>query len=483
MSREVDMPNRTTRRPMVVESARDLRGRYARCCEEYKENGPEVFVRKLCEQLGLIDAKGRTFTDPRTGWIALNPERKLEAASVSPLALTHAVLGPDWANTLGLDTQGDSFLSGAFLREATAPAIGPSALANVTAWKAGIAGLLQAALLEAYDDPQYVLADLAGVMPMTPGTPPTQRLIGVVPSAQPAPTFDPAQGHPAFRLDDIFVGTSTPKLKGGKILINKLTAFHDITGGQITATAAKLGDAIRMAEELDFIHLLVGLLNNFSMGFTADASATAYNSYNETAVDFASYFYVNSHVNNPTDYRNIGLALDLFANMKHPIKQTPIVVNPQNLTAICPLPSMEAALKECNAPTTMRRFDNQGAAGTKQPGVGYMGPQPNPYGGTIGKIVTSPWLRFVLGRTSATPSDSNPYGGSGLTEGTTAMRWYLGDYNRAIKKRVGWGVSSQNIAPNSHLAADYLVDFGLIVDAYYHFQVVSPWHMIQNKQA
>lgn len=484
MPKDIAPPSESPRssQPRVRESSYDLRNRYKQFCENYGDRGPELYAAKLCEQVGLIDDKGRPFTDPRTGTIALNPNRKMESESISPEHLMYAILGPECRNYLD-PQQGGNFLSPSFLKETAAPAIGPSALANITAFKTGITGLYMAKMLESYESAEFVVGKLPGVDPMAPGTPQNQRLINVVGSGLPAPQFDPSQGHPAFRLDDMFVYTDKPLLKGGKIMVNKLTAFHDITGGKILQEAAGLGYSIALAEELDAIHVLTGNKNNFTMGFTDDLTASSYNTYNATAVDFASYFYVNSHANNPTDYRNLGLNLDLLSNMKHPKKRTPIMVPAANTVAVVPLPSMKAALMECNAPQTMRRFDNQAAVGTKQPGVAYMGPQNNPYAGSFGSIVESAWLRFILSNTSGAISDSNPYGGLGLTEGTTAMRWYHGDFNKGIKKRVGWNINPVNIAPNSVTAADYLVDFGLFVDAYYHYQVVCPWAMIENKQA
>lgn len=485
MPKDIQLPSESprTRVARTRENVRDLRERYKGYCENYGPNGPEVFVRKMCEQLGLIDGKGRSYWDDNRGWITLNPDRKLESTSISLEDWTYAVLGPECRTYLDPQQGGNSFLDQAWLKENAAPAIGPSALANVTAWKAGIAGLLQAAVLEQLDDPQFVCADLAGTIPMSPGTPPNQRLIGVVPSGLPAPEFDPAQGVPKTKLDDMFIATGRPKLKGNGIMVNKLTAFHDITSGEIIRRAAEVGYTIKLAEELDFIHLLVGLLNNFAMGFTADSSATSYNSYNASAVDFSSTFWINSHVNPITDYRNLGINRDLFSKMRHPVKRTPINVWPSATTAICAYPSIAAALMEANAAQTMRRFDNQAAAGTKQPGVAYMGPQANPYGGSVGKIVESQWLQVVMLAASATPSESNPIGGLGLTDGTTALRWYHGDYTKAIRKRAGWNVQSINVNPNEYMAANHLLEFGLLVHEYYHYQVVSPWHMLECKQS
>lgn len=471
------------RTPRVRESARSLREKYAGFCSNYGAKGPELYVRKMCEQLGLIDNRGNAFWDAKRGWITLNPNRTLDAGSIDLMHFTEAVLGPEWRTYLDPQQGGNSFLDQAWLRENTAPAVGPSALANVTAWKAGIAGLLQAIVLEALDMPEFVLAQLAGTLPAGQGTPPNQRLIGVVPSGLPAPEFDPQQGHPKTKLDDMFIYTARPKLKGNGIFVNKLTAVHDITGGEIVRKASEVGYTIALANELDFIHLLTGLLNNFSMGFTADSAATAYNTYNATAVDFTSYFYVNSHVNPITDYRNLGINRQLFFKMRHPVNRTPIAVPASATTAICADPVVAAQLAEANAVQTMRRYDNSGTAGSKQPGVAYMGPQPNPYGGSVGKIVESQWLQTVFLATSATPSESNPIGGLGLTDGTTAMRWYHGDYSRMIKKRGWWNVAPINVNPNEYTAANNLLEFGLLVNEYYHYQVCSPWHGLECKQS
>jgi len=172
--------------------------------------------------------------------------------------------------------------------------------------------------------------------------------------------------------------------------------------------------------------MVAGCASTFATGGKWKWKGTEYAVYNSNAVDFASYWYVNTLTDTLQDWSDIDAAYQLFTEMRDPFTREPINLSP-TLTLLTS-PQLGATVKRIQNATEVR-------VGTST-GTSPMTVTPNPIRSFT--LVESMYLyRRLLDTGTA---------GSGAQ---AAAYWYLGDFRRAFAWMEAWPITASQAPPNS----------------------------------
>src|ERR1700726_892332 len=135
----------------------------------YESAGPGSFVRRTYQALGLCDAAGKRHHDRAGNATLVNPKdaqgheiERFRPDEYSLRDLAESLIGDDWSEQLNPDAIKRTALleDKRSILEAGTGAITASAFANINAFTAVVAGLLEVSVLEGWKNPQYFADDL-----------------------------------------------------------------------------------------------------------------------------------------------------------------------------------------------------------------------------------------------------------------------------------------------------------------------------------
>jgi hypothetical protein len=460
-----------------------LRDRYKEICDGAHAQPPRVIADHVAhmvkEAVGLVDADGNYFKR-EDDFPTLAKVRKHRCSELKLDVLAKAIVGPEWGRVL---------CERRWLQEEAAAPIGPSHLANVSAWTAAVGGLVQGSILEGYETSDFDLVDLfpvrnPAVMFWNGG----ERYAAVVGPSRPAPKFGPGQQHPDARIDAMWVEPGPLAKYGQKILVTKETAFVDLTGGRVLAEARELGMGLRYRENELCLDVITGQTNNFKLGLTADASATGYNTYGATVpTGNGTTATLGNDIVNPVSSDPLTVfntSQNALLNFKHPVTGLPMPMAARLNTLL--IPSSIAWFATYVNSIQNITLGSQPAA----PGPGALGgtfptgwvTAQNPFAGLFNRVIASQWLYFRhAAATAAADPDLTP--GLGLSTGVAgnANRWYRLDPERFACRRVAWEPQQVEFGAQSFTMLDQNIVFGAAADMALQVQVLSPWAIQRNR--
>jgi len=459
---------------MIYEMVRD--GYKAACDGGAADPGREI-ARVVRESIGLTDPQTGDYHRRPDGFPQLAKDRKRTVTDFNLEAVTEGLLGHRWKNLL--------CAGGQWIREEAVAPIGPSHLANISAWTATVGGLVQGSILEGYETADFDLADLFPTRPAVfwQGG---ERYTGVVGPSRPAPKVGPGESHPDARLDAMWVEPGPMSKYGHKITVARETAHVDITGGQVLSAARDLGFGLRYRENELVIDVITGQTNNFKLGLTADASATGYNTYGATVpTGGGTTGTLGNDITNPmTDpLTTFNASQEALIVYKHPVTGLPMPMANRLTTLLIPSGLQWFA--------TYLNTVGQITLGSQpaSPGPGALGgtfptgwtTAANPFGGLFNKVVVSQWLQ-TRHLASTTQTDPDLSAGLGLST-ANSRRWYRLDPARFACRRMAWDVTQTDIPMNNFVMADQGLVFGSVANIAVQVQVLNPWAIQRNKVA
>jgi hypothetical protein len=462
-----------------------IQAEYKKVCEGAGGMGDQsrraaLFAAAVRRDIGLTDSQGRVSTDTN-GLPRLRTDAPIPLASFSLRQFTEAVLGPDWADTLGLNDNG--FSGNGFRRllsEADAGAIGPSAFMNVAAWSSAISGLYAAQFIDSYSNqPEYKIRALFPdrKAEIWQGG---QRLIDIFPPYEPLPAVGPGQEAPSMKLDALWVETSPLVKYAGKIEVLKETAHVDISGGQFMSKAKMAGASAALRENENAISIVTGQVNNFRLGFLNDAAATSYNTYGPTINGVA----IPNDLTNPVnDVGAFTISKQALSNIKNPMTGYPMAV--ELPTTIVPMRLEDVFMAIASAQSTAALTQIVSTAFQQPPADGkfptFQTNMENPYRRMFSNIVSDQWFdhRHTL---STTQGDPNRVAGLGLSD-ANAYRWYRLDPQKFAARLVGWDLSVLDLNPTDYVMATRGIIAGQVVTVASTYQVLNPYFIQRNKVA
>lgn len=464
----------------------EVRDRYKNCVD----NGNPLHIAQLvAESVGMCDEDGYKFTRA-DGAPCLNPDKAKRIRKPSDFrvdVLAEAIIGRDWKNVLRLDDSGklfptdnlyaDAARRGLVQEESAAP-LGPSMFANVAAWSSTIGGLLGAQFNLGYESAPYNLRDL---FPVRPGVfwQGGERYIDIIGPYQPAQETGPGEEYPDSTMSALWVEPGPAKKYAGKISLTKELLAIDISGGQIMAAAQGGGDMLAFRESELTISVLTGQTNNWKMGMLPDTAATAYNTYGPTIVGpVATRTLTNTNVNPFNDVGALQKSDEYTTNLYNPVTDYPMDVD----LPVAVFPTSMATFAEAINQVSDFTLMNQTTINQAMPAPGQfptdMLRMLNPWRGRI-RGISDRWLqkRFV---SSTTQGDPNLAAGLGLT-GAAQYRWYRLDPAKAACRRQMWAPTSASVSPNDWVMVTQGIVAAFAWDMATSVQVLSPYHIQENK--
>lgn len=291
------------------------------------------FGRTVTHLLGLTDPNGRYHTGPLGRRVLKNPVDphgkempRLSIHDVSTKGLMEAVLGESpnpkrisqYLNMRELFEGGDEVQSWtrSLFEDSAAGAIGASAFSNINAYTGVVSGLLEVAILEAYQNPDFIGSELAPVEPSKQFE--GRKTIGVSRLGNQAETRLPLMPTKRVATGERWITQPRTVEKALAAEVSQEAMFLDLTGGQLAehAGAAGVGEWLAYAQELDIIDSFIGVVNSYNY------KGTSYNTYIS-----AGYYdnYISSG-NELLHEDNVQSVLIKFRDMTDPDTGTRIMV-------------------------------------------------------------------------------------------------------------------------------------------------------------
>lgn len=287
--------------------------------------------------------------------------------------------------------------------------------------------ILQAAMLEGYQLPEFVLSAAVGVIP---GNKAQAQLNGVSLPLRQDKSLEVQEGqeYPAVGMGDEYVKTPRIVKRGALVQITKEAILADDTG-QILDQARQVGELIGMEKETTLIDYVIGAVSNCVIERRiGDASEVTC----ELFYSVAGSRYVNQQANALTDWTDIDAAENLFLGIVMPGTGHPPVLVQRFV--LVPPQLRSVASRILNATETRTGSGNVVVASNPLAGLGL-------------RLISSP---LVYSRLVA----------AGVAENTAAGTWFYGDLARAFRYYQSWSLTvEEDLSRVTAFSHDVVVRF------------------------
>ena len=389
----------------------------------YESKGPSGFVRLIHQGLGLIDARGKRRydrggnpllhelrSDPSTGRAA----DRFRPDEFSLRDLAENTIGPDWAEQLAPDAMRRVMLSEERrpLVEAGTGAVMASAFANINAFTAVVAGLLEVSVLEGWQLPDFIADQLAPVetTKMFDG----RKVIGTSRIGDMAEERLPGMPTKRAQFGERWITQPRTVENALSCEVTQEAVFLDLTG-EVLEQARSVGEWLGYRKELRVIDAFIGVTNTYSY------KGTSYNTF-QTASTWDNDF--SNELLHWTDIEEVEIK---FRDMLDPETSTRVLIRPNRMlvnreklhTANAILGATEVEYRDAStAASNIRHFKN--------PVGGYGAPLESP---------------LVYQRCTA--SD-----GLALSASNAGKYWWVWEAGKYMKYAQNWPLRNQQAAPN-----------------------------------
>lgn len=319
--------------------------------------------------------------------------------------------------------------------------ITPQLQLNVNLFTAAVGGLVEAKVLEAFQNARLVGDQLVTITPTNKNG---EKMIGLagIELAEGDQGRLPGEPHARGLFGDRWIETPELREKALAVEVTQEAVIYDLTG-DILRMAASVGETLAYQRELEVLRTVCGVDNTYNY------KGTAYNTYQ------ASTPWINSHANPASTYADIDEARELFRNMVDPETGYRILVNPTTLLFD---EAAEATWHKILNSTELRITDSN--LQTLVP------PQPFARSGQY-NLVPSVIMRDVLVA-------------SGIDAANAKQYWFFGDPKRAFAWMEAWPLRVMQAPQNEQV----MMDRGLVAVYFANYRgraaVLEPRYMTRN---
>ena len=412
------------------------------------EPGPRGFVRLVRAELGLSrDNYGRHRVQETVvgeGGVA-TPRLRPEELSLKGLAM--AICGESYVEAMNpaYEDPTDSIAGENYLAaeaDGAAGAITPGNSPNVSAYLGSVTGLLEAKVLEAYNEPEYISDRLVTVIPSNLRQ---EKLIGHGRIGNRRAIRNPGEAHARAQFKERFVTTPETENYGLAVDVTKEAVFFDQTN-QILERAEAVGHELALGKEFDIIDVFVGVTNPYNY------NGTSYNTY------LTSGNWINDQSNPLLDHTDLNLMRELFSRMTDQETSNRVTITPDCLLVS---PSkVETAHQIMRATTYQQRTNSQAEVREG----------PNREAGRY-EILSSPYVDQRL-----TDSD-----GLALSQSNANDYWWAWQKSKAFYWCENWSVTTKKATPDNYT----MLDRGLVLSVFSDYMGVAgvrePRAVVRNK--
>lgn len=282
------------------------------------------------------------------GLPVLKPNR-VKSSEISLRNLAEAIMGHDFVDEYYHPNSGYNFgLMGNPLsvRSVQEAAIDPSAFVDINTFNLATAGLINAEIMDRFNQPEFIGRNLVTVKPTKMNG---QKLVAVarMPTVSKAAKGRlPGEGHAEIGFGQAFQTSPETVENALKCKVTREAVFFDYTD-QVLEEAGMVGHELAYGQEKDIADTVLGVSNSYNR------NGTSYNTY-QTASP-----WINDQSNAFSDVVNIDNSRQLFIGMTDPESGKEILVQANDI--LC-MPAMEIQFRaKLFAPTI--QFGTQQSAG------------------------------------------------------------------------------------------------------------------------
>ena len=401
---------------------------------ERRAHGSSQFVRKFVDELGLTtNENGRPVIK----------EAKFQPRDFSFRGLAEALCGYGWAESIGRST------SNAYqVFEAGGGSITPGDLPNVSAFLGSVSGLLDAALLEDYDKPDYIIDELVQVVPSKTRQ---KKMIGTSFIGDDAEIRNPGEPHKFAQFTERYSTTSETQQQALALSVTTEAVYFDQTG-DVLDRANSIGDRLGLRKEFDGMKMVAGITNPYNYG------GVSYNTYG------TSGNWINDVASNPlTDWEDINVVNDLFSRMTDQETGNRISVAWDTMLVS---PNKVETAGYIQGATEVEARTGSSAVVTK-----------GPRRGEKRRVLSSVYLDQLL--TTAVAD-----GGLGLSQADANAYWWAiktGGNKSAFIRVENWPVTINRAAPDSFMMLNQGIMLAVFVQQMHSFDVRDPRFVVRSK--
>jgi hypothetical protein len=327
------------------------------------------------------------------------------------------------------------------------PGLDPTAFLNINTFSLATAGLVEAQILERFQNPAFIGDQLVTIQPTRKNG---EKMIGITGIGRKAQTRKTNEPHARAGFGEQWVETDETVEKGLAVEVSQEAVFFDLTG-DVLNVAGSVGDELGYEREIAIIDMALGV---------STAPQFNYNGSTVNTYETAGTYYINDHVNALADQSDLDNSINLFTQMTDPATGKEILVLP---TTILHSPQNESLVHRVLNSTELREVTNTNTT-TLSP------PNPRTKGWTQ---LSSP---IFYNRADAAD-------GLNLSAADAKGLWFHGDPKRAFRWMENWPLRVRQASPTEYV----MLDRGLIAAYFANYRgvgaVVSPWHMVRNKNA
>lgn len=294
------------------------------------------------------------------------------------------------------------------------PGIDPTAFTAISLWTGATAGLVEAQVIEKYQNPAYIGDMLVTVKPTKLNG---QKFIGVTGIGNKAQERFPGESHARATFGQHFITTPELSEQALAVEVTQEADFYDLTG-QVMETAAGVGEELGYKRELTLLDLVLGVVNPYSY------NGTGYNTYQTSSP------WINSQQNEMVDYKDIDESSQLFTQMTDPATGKEILVMPNTI--------LHHTARELDFAHQMNVTEVRETTNTNTVTIA-----PGP-------------IKTRYNRLSSPILDNRMTAANGLNLSTTnaKKRWFHGDPKGAFMWMEAWPLRTNGVSANEYVMRD-----------------------------
>jgi hypothetical protein len=318
----------------------------------------------------------------------------------------------------------------------------PSQFANISAFNAATAGLLEARMLEMYTRPMFVLTNVVETIPSNKRQ---EKLIGIGMVGDTAEERKPGNPHHRINVSERYVTSPITINRGNGVDVTREAVMFDLTRELLTQ-AETASETLGLRKEYLITDCVIGVTNTYTY------DGTTYNTY------LTSGNWINKITGNAlSDWTNFNAANQLFAQMTDQETGQPIEIDVKQVL-VMPYKEMSSryvfnftGLENTSSDLTRRGF------------------APNPLGG--GRYEFLPPSKYAYKRaTDAT--------GLNLSATNAQVYWWLGDFTKAFAWVQNLPLTIVRATATDYQMADRGLMFSLFADEMGTAMVKDPRYVV-----
>ncbi len=284
---------------------------------------------------------------------------------------------------------------------------------DLTAFSNITGQIVQARILQAYQQEAFVLSKLVDTVPTRFDG---ERIPGIGRISDEVAEVRPGMPYPSLGFAEDYIDTPQTTKRGFIVPVTREAIFFDRTN-LVLQRAAEVGEVLGLNKEKRLIDLLIGAANNYKW------KATAYNTYSSTGTGIApDGHWINQMSEEMVDWTDIDAAEQLFANILDPNTGEPVLAQS---TTVLVMPAYRHAAH---------------------------------------RIFNAEQITYTAAGSATTTWAANPLGNYTVVESRLAYRrviaaghpaeqakkwWFLGNFRKAFAYMENWPITVTQSAANS----------------------------------